>query len=422
MIKNKTKSWDHELQLRQYAKKTFERYQSLSRKEKKIFLDQVILDFGGHRKAIIRLYNRLIHRIEVIKHPALLIPEQGRTVIPLEKRGRKKIYFEDDLIWWLQTLWVNMNFVSERLMHSMMKPWLDKCEDDSLPENIKQKLLKLSPSSIERILRNYKKHQHKKIFSTTKRSKNKELMIKIPCRQIGFKAPSVGFIEGDTVAHCGNSLSGAFAWTLNTVDHKTAWTEQEAFIANTAANVVDATIAIRKRYPFAIKGFHSDGGSEFINSLLYDYLSDAKNFTLQTHGRAYKKNDQARIEQRNWTCVRQLFGYQRIAHQELVDKMNDIYSNEWSLLNNFFTATRKQTHKVRIGSKFKRTFDTPKTPHQRTLDQKDVSDFEKTKLNKIYESLNPFQLKKSLDRKLKEFDTLIKELDIVSDEKNKEAA
>ena len=200
------------------------------------------------------------------------------------------------------------------------------------------------------------------------------------------------------------------------------WTEQVAFMNNTAQNVLNATIKLRLRYPFAILGFHTDGGTEFINHELYEYLSDPKTYALQTHGRPYKKNDQARVEQRNWTVIRQLFGYERIAHQILVDKMNDIYENEWRLLNNFFTATRQQVSKVRVGAKFKRTFDKPKTPYERVLEQKQISDFEKVKLKKQYDSLNPFELKKSLERKLREFEKLAKELAQLADQVDKEAA
>ena len=170
------KTKNHELQLRAYALKTFERYQTLSRKNKKLFLDQILVDFGGHRKAIIRLYNNLNRQHYRIAHPDIVDKTKVLVSHPKQKLGRKPVFNNDDtLIWWLQTLWINMNHPSEKLMHAMMIPWLDKCQDPSLTQDLKQKLLSISPATIERLIRNYKKQNHKKIFSTTKRSKNNRM-------------------------------------------------------------------------------------------------------------------------------------------------------------------------------------------------------------------------------------------------------
>jgi hypothetical protein len=411
-----------QLQLMSYAKRTLGRYQAMSRTEKSQFLNQVQLDFGGHRKAIIRLYMKLSHAKLGVTHPAVKGEVTG-NIFPFQKtRGRKRIYYESNVVWWLQTLWIAMNQISEKLMHPMIPNWLAKCTDPELSAETKRQLIAMSPSTIERLIRSYKKENYKRNFCTTKPPRGKELMIRIPTRVQNFQASSCGFIEGDTVAHCGNTLMGLFAWTFNVVDHKSLWTEQASFLSNTAENIVTSTIKLRARLPFKIVSFHSDGGSEFINNLLYEYLQNPKDFVTQTHGRAYRKNDQARVEQRNWTHVRQIFGYERIGTQTLVDLMNDIYQNEWRLLNNFFTAARKQTLKVRIGSKFKRTFDKPRTPFQRVLEDSTVSEIEKDKLKEIYATLNPFELKKSLDKKLKIFQQQLKEQNKSTDQQNKEAA
>jgi len=411
-----------QLQLIVYAKRTATRYQGLSRREKGKFLDQVQDDFGGHRKAIIRLYKTLLSKKLGSEHPAIAGPLPDNIFRLPKKRGRKGIYQNDSVVWWLQTLWIAMNQISEKLMHSMLPEWLAKSKDESLDPETKRQLLLMSPSTIERLIRNYKKENSKKLFCTTKPPRGKELMIRIPTRVQNFEAPSCGYIEGDTVAHCGTTLLGTCGWTLNTVDHRSSWTEQQAFLANTGENVVQSAISIRSRLPFKLHGFHSDGGSEFINGLLYEYLSNPREYVLQTHGRAYKKNDQARVEQRNWTHVRQIFGYERITSQKLIDLMNDIYQNEWRYLNNFFTAVRKQTSKVRMGSKFKRTYDKPRTPYQRVLEDQSVSVVEKEKLRALYTDLDPFELKKSLDRKLKDFYKMLKQQNEITEEIKKEAA
>lgn len=419
---SKKKKQGNQNQLNDYARRTHDRYRSLGRIKKKQFLDQVQRDFGGHRKAIIRLYARLRSRKVAPSHTAVKGPVEGNLLRLQKKRGRKSKFHEPKVIYHLQDLWLAMNQISEKLMHAMLPEWLKKNDDPSISSEHRSQLLSMSPSTIERLIRSYKKENRKRIFCTTRPSRSKDLMIRIPTRQQNFTAPSCGFIEGDTVAHCGTSLQGVFAWTLNTVDHKSLWTEQESFLSNTAENVVKAAINIRRRLPFRIRGFHSDGGSEFINNLLYEYLQDPKDFVTQTHGRAYKKNDQARVEQRNWTHVRQIFGYERVFEQRLVDLMNDVYQNEWRILNNFFTATRKQITKDRLGSKFKRTFDKPKTPYQRVLEDPTVSEIEKEKLRTQYSTHNPFELKKNLDRKLKIFLQALNDQRTKTDEEKKEAA
>jgi hypothetical protein len=412
-----------QFQLRAYARRTFERYQAMGKREKGKFLDQIQRDFGGHRKAIVRLFAALAGRRVARRHAAITGPVEGSVLRLNKPRGRRPVYQGDAVAWWLQTLWIAMNQPSEKLMHAMLPHWLaKKGADPQLEEGTKQKILSMSPSTIERLIRSYKKENRKRIFCTTTPPRGKELMIRIPTRPQNFAAPSCGFLEGDTVAHCGGTLAGTFAWTFNVVDHVSLWTEQEAFLSNTAEHVVDATIRIRTRLPFRLQSFHSDGGSEFINALLYQYLQNPQDNVLQTHGRAYKKNDQARVEQRNWTHVRQLFGYDRISQPYLVNLMNDIYRNEWRLLNNFFTATRKQIDKVRIGAKFKRSFDRPRTPYHRVLEDKNISQLEKDKLNAIYRQLNPFDLKKSLDKKLRHFLEALKQQNVPADPSAKKEA
>ena len=422
MKKQKNQETRNTVQLESYAKRTVDRYQVMSRFDKRFFLNQLEQDFGCHRKSFIRLYGKLMRRRVTNEHPEILKPTEEPIFRLLKRRGRPPVYDDADLIWWLQTLWIDMNQVSEELMHPMIPEWLAKIDDPRLTQELREKLLAVSPSTIERLIRSYKKENRKKIFCATQKSRAKNLLMKIPVRVHNFCAPAAGYLEGDTVAHCGNSLEGTFAWTLNVVDHKTHWTEQVVFLGKTGENVVAGTIQLRARLPFPIISYHTDGGSEFINDIFYTYLSNPKDFITQTHGRAYKKNDQARVEQRNWSHVRTIFGYERIATQELVDLMNSIYSNEWRLLNNFFTATKKQIEKTRVGAKFKRKFDKPRTPYQRVLDDETVSQIQKEQLRATYAQLNPFELKKSLDRKLKTFYDGLKSQQLLTDHVDKEAA
>lgn len=294
-------------------------------------------------------------------------------------------------------------------MKAELPQWLRHIGPNGGPKiETRVKLLKMSISTMERHLSSYKKQDLKSHLSATRRA-FKGVSSLIPQRPLNFKINCSGYIEADTVAHCGPKLSGSHAWTLNTVDHHTHWCEQQAVMGKTAEAILQATIVLRERIPFKVKGCHHDGGTEFNNSALYEYFKDPENFALQTCGRAYRKNDQARVEQRNWTHVRQVFGYERIDTEELLGLMNDMYANELRLLGNFFTATQKLKTKTRKGSRYHRKFETPQTPYHRVMADKTVSEVEKEKLKAFYETLNPFELRKSLDKKLRHFEKRLNE-------------
>jgi len=154
---------------------------------------------------------------------------------------------------------------------------------------------------------------------------------------------------------------------------------------------------------------NTDSGSEFINYQFAKYMREDRVQAVDfTRSRPYKKNDQAYVEQKNFTHVRQLFGYERIETQELVLLMNDIYTNYWNPLQNFFIPSTKLLTKVRVGARIKKTFEIPKTPYQRLLDSADMSEERKEALRERYKSLNPFDLRDGLEKKLKEFSERLK--------------
>jgi hypothetical protein len=270
---------------------------------------------------------------------------------------------------------------------------------------------------MEKLLRSYKREHGKKHFAATKnKGRLKKLMIRVPERRLDFKITSCGYFEGDTVAHCGDSLRGRHGWSLNVVCIYSAWTESATFLGKEEENIVNSLIDMRARLPFPMKGYHSDCGSEFLNDTVCTYLEDPKNYVTQTHGRAYKKNDQARVEQKNWTQVRQSFGYERVEDQRVIDCMNDIYQNELRIIRNFFTPTLKQKSKMRVGSKYKRKFEKPRTPYERLMEDPGLSQNIKDELTKQKQSFNPFEIQRQLEEKLKFFEKLLKNQSKVADE------
>ena len=225
----------------------------------------------------------------------------------------------------------------------------------------------------------------------------------IPIKTNQWEETKPGFIEADTVAHCGTSLEGNFVWSLTMTDILLTWTENRAVWNKGSHGVGVAIDDVEASLPFEIKGFDCDNGSEFLNyHLIKKFAERPEEKAIQfTRSRPYKKNDNAHVEQKNWTHVRQLFGYHRFDKEYLVDMMNDLYSNEWSLYQNHFLPTMKCIKKVKINSKYQRKFDKPKTPYQRVLDCPDISNEKKEVLKKAHQTLNPFELKRIIDKKLK---------------------
>lgn len=154
--------------------------------------------------------------------------------------------------------------------------------------------------------------------------------------------------------------------------------------------------------PFSLLGFNCDSGGEFINNHLIRYLKQEKlPGLIFSRSRPNKKNDNAHVEQKNWTHVRHLFGYRRLGKLGVVEMMNDLYKNEWRLYQNFFMPAMKLIEKTRIGSRYHKKYDNPQTPYQRVLDEPTITLAVKEQLSSIYKTLDPFLLKKTIQFKLK---------------------
>lgn len=162
------------------------------------------------------------------------------------------------------------------------------------------------------------------------------------------------------------------------------------------------------RVPYEMKDFHTDNGGEFLNWALHRHLTGRAAPMTWTRSRAYRKNDNAHCEQKNWTHVRQLFGHDRFEHPELVALMNDLYAKEWSQFTNHFKPTFKLLRREKQAGKTKRIYEPqPQTPYQRLLTSPDIAEATKAKLRAEHALLDPFALKKSIEVKLKNFFTAL---------------
>jgi len=207
-----------------------------------------------------------------------------------------------------------------------------------------------------------------------------------------------GVMEADTVAHCGNSLDGSFVWSLTLTDIFSGWTENRAVWNKGYEGVKQAIFDIEQTLPFALTGFHSDNGGEFLNHHLIRYFHERNMPVDYSRGRPCHKNDTAHVEQKNYTHVRLLLGYQRIENEHRIPLINQLYET-WAFFNNFFSPTLKLIEKKKDGSRYIKKYDIPQTPYQRLMNSADIFEPVKTLLTETFCNLNPFTLKHQINFK-----------------------
>jgi hypothetical protein len=280
----------------------------------------------------------------------------------------------------------------------MLPSWLPFYEQryGRLGEAIRTNLLRISKNTIDRLLRPTRKRYGGRGRTGTR--PGTQLLHQIPIKTTHWDISEPGFMQADTVAHGGTTMEGDFVWSLTFTDIFSGWTENRATWNKGAHGVISQLQDIEEGLPFLIQGFHSDNGSEFLNHHLYRYYAKRKIPVLLTRGRPHHGNDSAHVEQKNWSHVRLLLGYQRIEDPDLVPKINELY-RAWALFNNFFCTNLKLVEKTKVGSRYRRKYDDPKTPYQRLMASEHINEAQKTYLTEMYCSLNPFKLKRSIDYK-----------------------
>jgi hypothetical protein len=368
-----------------YLDNLIKRYKSANRKQKSALLEELCAISGYHKKHASRLLNK----------------KRKRSLRQKETRGRPEKYSESVYLEPLKRIWLCADQLCGKRLKMALPLWLPHYSKEygALDPVIYQGLLVMSASTIDRLLAS-SRVKCSRGLSGTKPGKILKKHIPIKTDQWDEKKP--GFLEADTVAHCGTSLEGSFAWSLTMTDIYSGWTENRAVWNKGAIGVLTQIQDIENRLPFDILGFDSDNGNEFLNWHLIRYLTDEQRpRQIQfTRSRPYHSDDNAHVEQKNWTHVRQLFGYERFNNQAVVELMNDLYKNEMSLMNNYFLPNTKLTEKQRVESKIFKKHDTPTTPYQRLMKSEHIPELKKKELTAIYNSLNPFDLKKSIKKKV----------------------
>jgi hypothetical protein len=268
-----------------------------------------------------------------------------------------------------------------------------------LPAQTLTALVGISPATMDRLLFRVRVQYRKQGRATTK--PGTLLRKHIPIKTNQWDETHPGFLEADSVAHCGQSLSGMFAYTIDCVDIATGWSEQRAVWGKGETGVLQQIHHIEQSLPFSLLGFDCDNGSEFLNHHLLRHFTQRKRPVRFTRSRPYHKDDNAHVEQKNWTHVRQWLGYERLDDPRVVPLLNDLYTQEWRLFHNLFCPSAKLIAKQRIGSKTIKHYDLPKTPCQRIIESPHVPASVKHNLAAQLETLNPFVLRKAMEQKLK---------------------
>ena len=362
-----------------YLKAIYFRYQKLSKPLRARILDEFCQVCGYNRKYAIRL----------LSGPA---PQKPKT----NPKVRRPTY-GTKMISTLSTIWESAGYPCSTRLKALLPLWLPwAIKRLAISAEAQKQLLSISAATIDRRLTAKKRQLKKRLYGRTK--PGTLLKHHIAIKTDSWNVTTPGFTETDLVSHSGNSASGEFIHSLNVTDIHSTWVETRAVLGKSQIGVLEAMKDIKQALPFKLLGIDSDNGSEFINYHLKTFCDQNK---IQfTRGRPYKKDDNAHIEQKNWTHVRKIFGYERYDSQQAAEAMNDLYRNELRILQNLFLPSMKLIEKTRVGAKLKRRYDQPQTPLERLLNCPEADSAKIEELKKLRDRTDPFELAKRVEQKL----------------------
>ena len=370
----------------QYLKALLGRYLRARKRGKSALLDEYCRNTDMARKSVLRKISSLLKGDASPRKPRR--PVYGRLVRLA-----------------LETLWE----IFDRPCGQRLKPLVEEevvrlraLGELKVDEKTARQLRRVSPATIDRLL------TAKKTEWIAQRRYGRAggnlIAKKIPLKMTDWDLSQVGFLEMDLVLHCGASVAGEYAHSLSALEIGSAWWEGEAVMGRAQERIFKAIKQIRSRTPFSWRGIDSDNDNAFINNQLYRYTqSEGLGFT---RSRPYHKNDNAYIEQKNFTHVRRPLGYLRYDTTAELDLINDLYRNELRLYKNFFQPVMRLERKERVDGKTRRRYAKPKTPYRILRESGQLPPETLKNLDELYRSLNPADLKRRIDKKLKALFTL----------------
>jgi hypothetical protein len=368
---------------REYLQKIRGRYQRAGRLHKTQILNEFTLNCSYHRK----------HAVRLLTKP----PRARRPSGPPRQYGSEAVAL-------LKEYWLCCEQMCSKRLKEAAPDWLPFFQSTMA---VREEVMAMSPATMDRLLKSSRVRLGRKRRCGTK--PGSLLKKHIPIRTDNADITRVGYLEADTVAHCGSSMAGDFGWTLTFTDILSGWTQCRA-IWNKGHHAIHQHLqAAEAESPFPWLAFDCDNGSEFLNYALWDHYAKRPKPVRFTRSRPYHKNDNAHVEQKNWSAVRQLVGYERLMNPAAVALLNDLYENEWHWLVNFFCPTFKLLEKKKVGSKYVKRYEKPRTPYARLLESPEVSAAEKEKLRAIRSGLNPVKLRRRIQQKLRRIFALNKE-------------
>jgi hypothetical protein len=366
---------------RDYLRRIYARYQGASWEEKQLILDEFCANCDYNRK----------YAIGILNGPA---PSGG----PMARRRRRRGFtYGPRVLSILKAVWEAADYPWSVRLKALLPEWMPWIRRRyRLSAESERQMLQISPRSIDQRLRGEKRKRRRKLYGRTK--PGTLLKHHIPVKTDHWDVQVPGFTEIDLVSHSGDSASGEFCYSLNVTDIHTGWTETRALLGKSQEAVRAALAAVGEALPFPLRGIDSDNGSEFINDHLLRYCQ-AQGIQF-TRGRPYKKDDNAHIEQKNWTHVRRLLGYVRYDSEAAREAMNDLYEQELRWFQNLFLPSVKLARKERIGSRLRRRYEAPQTPFQRVTAAPATNPERVAELQRLRERLDPFELSRTIQTKL----------------------
>ena len=374
MSKELKKDWLPKLQ---------ERYARRNREGKTRMIDELCADYHYERKYAIKLLSGGLPAAAGNAHP-----------------GPERRYDEIEAL--VKYIWLKAEQPCGKRLVPILRQWLPYYERryERLSRGHRKLVGQISAATLDRLLAPARATQVGRGRCGTK--PGSLLRSEIPIRTGTWDLSRPGYLEADSVAHCGTSLAGSFIWSLTYTDILSGWTEGGAVWNKGAAGVLGATREVEERLPFALLGFDSDNGGEFINHHLRSYMRERQAAVDFTRSRPYHSDDNAHVEQKNWTWARQLLGYDRLEDPELVAPISALYREVWAPWQNFFLPCLKLKEKWRQGSHWRKRYELPRTAYDRLCTPGMLALKERRELRDRYEGLDPFALKDELETRLKQ--------------------
>jgi len=362
----------------QYLETVYERYRKASKSSKTRILNELCQNCSYNRKYVIWRLNQ----------------EWEKKI--RRARGRRKVY-QAEVLRVMEAVWEAANYPWSVRLREILRLWMPWIRSRfHLSKRQEERLLKMSSSTIDRHLKEKKRKLRRRIYGRTK--PGALLRHQIPVRCEHWNQTLAGYLELDLVSHSGECATGDFLHTLNLTDLASGWVESRSVMGKGEKGVLDGLREMAQELPFKVLGIDSDNGSEFINWHLKSYC-DSEDVQF-TRSRPYKKDDNAHIEQKNWTHVRKLMGWDRYDSQEALEAMNDLYANELRLWMNLFQPCVKRLRTIRRGSHFRRVYDQPKTPLDRLLACSGAEHKKLLELQALRKRTDPFELAAKVQQKL----------------------